>query len=165
MDPGGDPEERAQLSRTAYHEAGHVVADWETDFPPTWTTVESGKHHDGGQYDGCTDSADEDSRVVEGDPERTRWNMEGFLVSVIAGEMAESLAIGQPVETNENEYEEARDLAARRGLSLPDAECRARDLLTRRWRWVQTIAEALLRERTLDTTRLHEIHTTCLGGR
>jgi hypothetical protein len=157
MDTQGDLGQCAELRRIAYHEAGHVVADWETDFPPTKTTVEPGEG-----VDPYTDSAPEDCRVVEGDPERTRKNMWDFLVSVIAGEIAEALATGQPVVRTDAEYEDARGLATRRGLSLPDAECQACDLLRRRWACVEMVADALFRERTLNEARLHEIRTKCL---
>jgi hypothetical protein len=157
--------ERAQIMCSAYHEAGHVVASWDADFPVHSSTVEPGDEAAGNITLGCTDTVNEECLVNEADPLQERRDMQNLLTQLVAGEIAEALWTHLPVQTWEEEYHLARDFAAQRNLSLTEAEESARRLLHRRWPWVVTVAEALFRERTLDETRLLEIRAKCLEER
>lgn len=154
-------EERAELFRTAWHEAGHVVVGWELGFPALSSTVEAGDDIEGDLALGCTDTLSGESLLDPADPERQHRNMEDLLCQVVGGEVAGAEATGEPIPTCEFEWKQARDLARRRGLRVEEAEHRARQICRQRWSCIEKVASALIREATLDEARLLGVQREC----
>ena len=140
---------------TAYHEAGHVVTDILANYSIESVTIIP---NSAAGYDGLTDSLNVHSVIAYSSTARElRTNMREYVVTLVSGHIAESMASGSPLDRDTEEYERAADLAAQYRLQFDRIERDARRLLRTHWTVVELVAQALLAEHTLDQVRIEAL--------
>ena len=153
----------SQLRATAFHEAGHAVAAYAENLRIRKATIIAERNTLGYVLN------DSPSGGVQLDcdrADRARLRAERAIIICLAGPVAQkrySPRSWRNVDGSED-YEQAKNLAIKINGSTDAAnahlkwlEIQTRDLVELRWREVEIIAEALLREQTLDQTRIQEI--------
>jgi ATP-dependent Zn protease len=143
---------------TAYHEAGHVITDALANYSIESVTIipNSATGHDG-----LTDSMSVHDIIAYSSTARELCaNMREYLVTVVSGNIAESMASGSPLDRDTEEYERAADLAVQYRLQLNGIERDARRLLRKHWTVVERVAQALLVEGTLDRVHIEALMAT-----
>jgi ATP-dependent Zn protease len=149
-----------QLTATAYHEAGHVVARFHTGLSMRQATiVPSGDGASPGRvafhfphgWEGWTDDA-----------QLTRLQKE--VITVLAGPISEERHTGKPSElAGQDQYDAAQWLQGHsEDLELQQAlgnwlELRTRKMIEANWDLVGHVAEALLEHRTLTGTQVADV--------
>ena len=147
---------------TAYHEAGHAVIGCVLDWPPVRVTIEAV-----GDVVGRTDFEDwpEPFTRVLNSSEASNF-IENRIVGVFAAGIAQTRKFPERARDqgdtrderqaqNYSDYlycdqgcEEAREAALKNG------RLRAVSLIEKHWRSIETVAQALIKQRTLDREQL-----------
>ncbi len=96
-------------------------------------------------HDGLTDSVNAHGIIAYSSTARElRTNMREYLVTLVSGHIAESMASGSPLDRDTEAYERAADLAVQYRLQLNGIERDARRLLRKHGTVVERVAQALL---------------------
>jgi ATP-dependent Zn protease len=152
-----------RLQSTAYHEAGHAVVSWVVGLEMEGASIEQQ-----GSSLGRVRFADMEAMEVYHEILRRH------LVSSYAGVQAVELHTGRPTDTDDpnidprvkgSDWDGVMDLTLRLAgqeestqVTLQEkAENEAQRILGENWRTVETITQALLRDRSLDSADLSRI--------
>jgi ATP-dependent Zn protease len=144
-----------ELRGTAYHEAGHAVADYISGRGVAHVTIIP---KDNDYYGLCT-ARDWPSRVLD------TWQVEADVVSRLAGPEAEALLPSLSSELDGEDLELAfldvlllTDEREEEALALLGRlVVRAKQLVADHWPAVEAVAAALLAEKELSGERAHEL--------
>lgn len=157
------------VTRAAYHQAGHVVVAYVLGLPvPDLSLEPDPEAAETCGYSLWADALAEEGAGAAGDVE----GLEAEAIACLAGPIAEAMVAGEFDEgVAEDDLYLALDLAEAavggeegRDAFLDRAEDRAESLLDEAWTAVEAVAGALVEARGLDADRVREIVAGALGS-